>query len=428
MPTTLHPGSKSCTTVLLDIASAAINVDLGPHRTSLTNAGTYLNEANSARSAIAAPRNVTVVASMRTSDSGTLLMLGGLVTYSYRITLSTGVISCAEDGILRVAVAMPGLTGSFRKCLVHWSQRVEGVNVVSELAVYNFSALTWAFATATHAAGTPSATDSLTVCAATSGASVYTGGLAAIAAVHIGRRFRTTTEAAGDWVGDPAPPTITGLRRTPALTGPAAELGFVSEGNFAGPGFLMAGAATRAADSRCVGPFVNIVTTTPTSELLVSTPVRFYRPTPDAASGWQLCVRYLWHGFLSPKTNAARVRAHIRGFDETHAGATISPIRFRGFSLAHLPVGLPNQPAMTWTRTGIASITSVSATGVWIDLGVLQLVREPSGLSYFALGFKLEPAVGEGTSFDTAWQLNAITVDPFTLDVGGGGNGDTEGG
>lgn len=426
--TVLHKASKSDTALLIDIDTASVNVDLGPERLNLTNAGTYLTEANSARSALAAPRNVLVSVSMRSTDSGTISQLGNAGAYSYRISLSGSVVSVAEAGILRTSVTMPGLVAGFRKCLVAWSQRVEGANVVSELACFNFSTLAWAFATATHAAATPVATDTLTIAAATGGTSAYTGGLAAIWAVHIGRRHRSTTESSGDWVGDPAAPSITGLRRSPMLTGASSDLGIAGEGSFAGPSFIMAGAATRQADSRAVGPFVNVLPTTPFTEQVLSSPLRFYRPSPDAVSGWQLCIRYLWHGHLSPMVNAARARVHIRAVDVLGGGPTISPIRFRGFSIAHLPVGVPNQPKLTWSRGSIASVTSPNTNGTWIDLGIINLVREPSGLSYWALAFKIDAAVGEGVSFSTGWSLQAITVDPFTLDLSDGGYGDTEGG
>jgi len=413
--------------LLLDIDTAAVNVDLGPERLNLTNAGTYLTEANSIRSALTAPRNVLVSVGMRTTDSGVILQLGTAVSYSYRISLSASVVSVFEAGFLRTSVTMPGLVAGFRKCLISWSQRVEGGNVVSELACYNFATLAWAFATATHTAATPVATDTLTVAAATSGAAAYTGGLSAFWAVHIGRRFRSTTECAGDFIADPAAPSITGLRRSPMLTGASTDLGIAGEGSFAGPSFLMAAAATRQADSRATGPFVNVLPTTPVTELVLSSPLRFYRPTPDAVAGYQLCIRYLFHGYLSPTVNAARARIHVRAYD-TLGGATISPVRFRGFSIANLPVGVPNQPKLTWSRGAIVSVTTSSTTGVWVDLGVINLVRESSNLSYFALGFKIDSAVGEGVSFQTGWMLNAITVDPLTLDMSDGGNGDTEGG
>jgi hypothetical protein len=424
MATVLHKAAKSCTALLLDHDTTTINVDLGPERQNLTNAGTYLSEANSARTALNAPRNLTVVLNMRSTDSNVILQLGNAGTYSYRVSLAASVVSVAEAGVVRTSATMPGLVAGFRKCLIHWSQRLEGASVVSELALYNFVSATWAFSTATHAAATPVATDTLTVAAATSGASTYTGALSAITAVHIGRRFRSTTETAGDWVGDPAAPTITGLHRMPMLTGASTDLAIAGEGSFAGPSILMAAAATRKADSRAVGGFVNVLPTTPVTELVSPSPTRFYRATPDGVAGWQLCFRYLFHGYLSPKVNSARVRIHVRAYDTLGGGGTISPCRFRSFSLAHLPVGVPNQPDMTFSRGPIASIITPSATGVWLDLGICKLVREPSGLSYFALGFSIESAVNEGVTFSTGWLLNAITVDPFAADLSSGGFGD----
>ena len=42
---------------------------------------------------------------------------------------------------------------------------------------------------------------------------------------------------------------------------------------------------------------------------------------------------------------------------------------------------------------------------------------------FLFLGFFLDAAVGEGATFFTTWNLNAITVDPYSKDLSGGGMG-----
>src|SRR5688572_892078 len=114
MATVLHKASKSDTALLLDRDTTTINVDLGPERVNLMNAGTYLTEASSARTAINAPRNLTVVLSMRSTDSGVVVQLGNAGTYSFRISLAASVISVAEAGVVRTSATMPGLVAGFR--------------------------------------------------------------------------------------------------------------------------------------------------------------------------------------------------------------------------------------------------------------------------------------------------------------------------
>lgn len=424
MPTALHRLSKSDTVLLLDAAVADIFVDLGPERTSLDDLTTWIEESPSARAAIAEPRNVSIVFDMGTDDAGTLLQLGNAVSYSYKITVLAGVVSVAEAGVTVASVDLPEPAKDPIPVLVHWSTRVEGSRVVTELAIYNYTDGLWAFTTATHAAATPVATDTLTIGAGFAGASPYTGGIAAVSAVHIGRRFHATTEAAEDWVSESTPPSFDGYDRTPLLTGASSDLAIAGEGSFAGPSLLWAGAATRQAAQRCVGPFVNARPVQPAAEYLPSFPAHFYRATPDGVTGWQWCVRYLWHGYLSPKVNVAQVRAHVRCYD-TFGESVISPCRFRSYSIADLPVGVPG-PAMTYYRGSIVTVTSTSASGVWLDLGVVRLARSASGLSYFALGFFVDATEDEGDLYSTTWQLNALTVDPYAKNLDGGGDGDID--
>lgn len=424
MPTALHRNSKSDTVLLLDDAADNIFADLGPARTDLADHTTYIDESPSARAAIAAPRNVAIVFDMGSGDSGTLLQLGTVMSYSYRITVLAGVVSVAEAGSTLASVELPDVAVSPAQVLVHWSTREEGSSVVSELAIYNFTAGLWAFATATHAAATPVATDTLTIGAGVGGASAYTGGIAAIHAVHLGRRFHSTTEASEDWVAESTPGAFDGYDRTPLLTGAAADLAIAGEGSFAGPSLLWAGAATRQAAQRCVGPFVNARPLIPTAEYVTSFPPHFYRATPDGVAGWQWCVRYLWHGYLSPKVGVAQVRAHVRCYD-TFGDVVISPVKFRGFSIADLPVGVPG-PAMTYYRGSIVTVTTPTAAGEWLDLGVVRLARAASGLSYFALGFFVDATEDEGLLYATTWQLNALTVDPYSKNLETGGFGDVD--
>ncbi len=420
--TALHPNSKSDTILLLDADLADIYVDLGPERTSLVDQTTYIDEVPSARSAVGAPRNITVKLAMQSGWSGVLIELGrGKGNYSWRISLSGSVLSFAEEGLLRAAVDVPGLTGSNRTVLVNWSQRVEGSSVIDEIAVGNLTTGAWAFGKGSHAATTPVATDDLVIGQDNGGTSVYSGAIGAFYAVHIGRRCRTSIEAREDWDTQSTASAFDGYPRAPILTGPSDELTLSNEGQLTGPSLLWSAAATRQAGQRAVGPLVNVVIRAPATEAPTASPVRFYRATPDG-NGWQWSIRYLWHGYIGLKVNVAQVRIHVRAY-EFAAGVTISPVRFRSYSVADLPLnGAPSE--LTYYRGPITSITSPhAAPGEWLDLGVVRLARDSANLSYFALGFLIDSAPAEGTTFNTRWQLNAITVEPYAKDLSGGGLG-----
>lgn len=418
--TDLHPNSKSDTVLLLDAALADIYVDHGPERTSVADQTTYIDESPSARSALTAPRNITVKLNMQSGWSGTILELGDGVNHSYRISLSASEVSCSEVGLLRVRVAVPGLSGVDSIVLINWSQRVENSSIIDEVTIGNLDANEWAFGRASHAASAVDATDTLTIAARSGGASAYSGGINAILGVHLGRRYHAAPEAWEDWGTTSTAPAFDGRDRNPILTSPSDELTITGDGNLAGPSLLIAGAATRQAANRGVGSLLNLSLRSPAVETVTSSPTRFFQAAPDGG-GWQWCVRYLWHGYLSPKVNVAQVRLHVHAYD-FGAGTDISPIRFRTYSVADLPLG--GKPSeITYYRGPIVSVTAVDTDGVWLDLGTVTLARASSNLSYVVLGFWIDPAPDEGILFVTAWELNAITVEPYSKDLSEGGLG-----
>lgn len=424
--TDLHANSKSDTILLLDTGVADPWTDLGPERTDLVDQTTYIEEDPSARSAIAAPRNITIKVAMQSGWSGILLYFGPLVgTYSYQISLAASVLSFAENGILRTSVTVPGLTGSNRTVLINWSQRVEGANVIDDVAVGNLTTGEWVFGRGSHAAFTPNSAHILSIAAKTGGTSAYTGLIDAFTAVHIGRRFHSSTEAMQDWGTAATAATFDGYDRAPILTGTAATLVLPAEGEFVGPSYYWAAVATRQAAQRAVGAFANLSIRSPNAEGVTASPSRFYRATPDNVTGWKWCTRYLWHGYLSPKVNVAQVRIHVRAYDSMSGGATVNAVSFRSYSIANLPLnGSPVAPI--YNRGAIVSTSTTTTTsGSWLDLGLVTLARDANGLSYFALGFRFATTnVNEGITFNTTWKLNAITVDPFGMDLDGGGDGE----
>ena len=76
--------------------------------------------------------------------------------------------------------------------------------------------------------------------------------------------------------------------------------------------------------------------------------------------------------------------------------------------------------------TAAHSIAGPNGKGEWVDLGELKLAREPSGLTCVALGFLIDATEDEGTEYDTGWRLQAITVEPYSRDLGVG-VGDAQG-
>ena len=419
--------SKSDTVFLCEpggSGAAALATDIGQERTSLTNNTTYVSESPSARAALSAPREVAVVVDLTNASSGVLLFHGNVGAYGYRVRVNAGAIEVSESALLLVSVTIPDMAAGARACLVSWCQREEGVDVVSEVAVCNLVTGAWAFGTATHSPNAVSATDDLVIGAAFGGATTFSGGVSAFHTVRLSRRFHATTEQAEDFVAETTPPAMTGRRRAPMATGPADELLISNEGQLAGPSFLWALAATRAADTRTVTPLVNVVPVSPYRETHDYQPERYFRQAPDSAV-YHMPVRYLCHAYAAPKTNTAWVRVHVSAA-HLFAGPAICPIQLRMYSLANLAVGQPGMPQpLAWHKTATTTITTPSSG--WLDLGALRLTKETSGLTYLALAFSFDLDAGtDPLAPDTAFVVNAITCEPYFKDLGGGGFGDVD--
>lgn len=417
--TALSRLSKSSTLFLCEPAgagAAALAVDIGQRRTNLTNNGTWVSESPSARTAIDAPREIAVVIDFDPATSGkTILYHGNAVSYGYQISAGSGEIIVAESGLLRVRLAVP----SAGKILIAWSQRIEGSNVRDELSVYNITTSEWSHGFGSHA-GTPTdPTDTLIIGAEWGGANAYNGGLASFHCVRIGQRFVSQTEYSEDFAGQTTPPAMTGRRRTPMLTGPSDELLISNQGQMAGPAYIWALAATRQHDSRTVTPLVNVVPRSPYSETNAYAPVRYFKQAPDSTL-LHMSTRYLFHGFANPKTNRARVRVHARAWNITAPGS-ICTVYIRGYSMAHLNVKVKNPPPMppplVYHTTATANITAETSDGAWLDLGVVKIAREPSGLTYFALAHSFGLDTGHALEAQTLLRINAITVEPFYLEA-----------
>jgi hypothetical protein len=422
--TALNRNSKADTAFFSEpngAGAAALATDISQARTNLTNNTTYVSETNSARTAIAYPREVSIVVNLTNVSSGVLLYHGGAASYGYRVRVNAGAIEVAEGGSTLVSVTIPGMIGTARKVMVHWSERVDGGSLRSEVLLYNFTTGAYAYGTATHSVGSPSNTDSLIIGAAWGGATTFSGGVSAFFAVRVGRRFHSTTEAKEDWILEATPPAISGRRRKPLLTFPQGELPIAGEGQLAGPSYLWAGAATRQADSRLITPLVNVVPRNPTNEDNSYSPTRMFRDAPDD-NRYHWCVRYLFHAFASPKTNKARVRINVRCFHSS-GGTPIAACYFRMYSVANLPLagqGMP-PPLKFYKSTTVAASTTPSTLGVWLDLGTVQIARDDKGLSYFILGFSIGLDTGAPVESLTAFRVRAITVEPYFGESDNGG-------
>lgn len=421
--TAISTYAKPDTVLLLDAVAADLFVDLSQHRTNLADNTTYVSEANSARTALAYPREVAIVVTVASGEEGILAQLGNAGGYSWRVRISSGVVEVAENSLLRARAELPSVSKDPLVFLIHWSIHEDGVSAVrSELALYNFDTGEWAHAQATHGAGTMSATDTLTIGAGFSGATPFDGGIAAFGKVRIGRRFHSTAEAAEDFVGLTTAPTMTQVRRTAPLVPDRATLDIADDGAFAGPAYLWSGHAFEQADRRLVSPLVNLRIHDPIrlrhDGATQATTESWYRLAPGSATMY-LLLPYLFCRTVPGKVNRAHVRIHVR--QTIDLGEETAEVRYRCYSMAGLPLVGEPVPPFTYRRTAIATCSvNHGGTGVgeWLDLGALALQVDSWGMTWLAVGveFDADPL----RVANTRAYIQAVTIEPYALASGGG--------
>ena len=427
--TAIKPQSKPDTVLLLDKAEApgAPQTDYSQSRTPLTNNTTNLRETGSSRTALNAPREITLVWDLRTGDTGILLQHGSMTGIGYQISIGAGgTLDCIEQGSVRVSAALPNLIGSDRKFLISWCQHRDGSSVRSELLIYNFAVPAFAFVTATHASTTTSAGASLTIGASYDNSNQFSDPLD-FYFVRIGRRFHSTTEQREDWIPPATTPPagITQIRRGAPLVPKRSSLpGVVDHEAFAGPAHLWSGHVFEQADRRLVGPLVNVRPFSPiVITHLYNTPPGWWRAAYDDAD-FHLCLSLLWYRPVPSKVNRARVRLFVRQ-DSPLAGA-VAAVYYRMYSLINLPVdGLPGAPEGSRTPTATCSVMHGSGAGAgqWLDLGELPLRVDEYEHTWLAVGVAMDEDSPNVGSTQTA--IFAITVDPY-FEPSGNGSMDTE--
>jgi hypothetical protein len=419
--TDLHANSKLDTVLLLDTDLGSLGVDHSQYETDLNNAGSYFDESPSARTAIAAPREVTVVFQFNTvAGSGTLVDHSGGGVVDYRVELVGSSFRCIEGASTRASMALPGATTTTQTYLAQWSQFPEGTQVRSELAIYNFDTNAWVFATpSTHsAAAAPDPNRRLAVKARADGSNVFPQ---AIEKVRIGCRYHSQTEAMEDWVSATPTPSVGAAQRcegTPVDR--STEIG--GHGAFAGPAVIATGRATKQASRRLLSPLVNRQVASPLVLQSTYVPDEWHRVAWGATTS-RLVLALLFRRPVPPVVRYAWVRVHVLQYT---VGAGVVPVYLRGYSFNRIP-GLftdGDQPTVFHTaETSINTNHTSSGAGEWLTLGLLPVARDSEGFSYFCISYDFNHDVADANLANTRLQIRAVTIEPYPSDSNDGPNG-----
>lgn len=416
--------NSTADTVLLtlrDTADADLAVDLSQERTDLDDQTTYAVELSSARAALTSPREVTVLFTAQTGDSGILVNHGtnNGASYTYRVQVSGGNLVCRENGSTIVTLALPSLTGSDRSFAAQWSTRPTDSGVRSEVTICCLDTGALAYGFAAHAAAATDPTWELNVAGYGSGASAYP--LGKIDGVRLGKRFHSQAEFVEAWVAESTAPPVTGVLRGPVLpVDPDTTIG--DEGGFAGPAYLWAGAAARDADRRLLSPLVN---QRAAAEYLISKGnhsdgrASKYRPAPGFPTYW-LGAQHWFYVPVPPNVNEARVQVFVRMLT---TGVGPCDMLFRAYSLAGLQfVGEPAAELRYHvTDPVVLNADHGSGGGEWVDLGRVRLARDEWGMTSICVAHSFDLDVDSPAADDTLFCILAVRAEPVYVagDAGG---------
>lgn len=397
----------------------ALAVDLSQERTDLTNNTTYLQEASSVRTAVTYPRELSVCFTKKTGDAGILVNHGNSAgsSYTYRMRISGNDLDCYENGNLVVSVPLPGVAGSDRRFMAHWSSRPDLLNpgqVRSELTVYNFATSAWDHAFATHTACTTNTAWDFNVGGYGAGTLAYD--VADIDTVRVGTRFHSQVEAREDWVSESTKPSIDGVLRSAILpidTG--SDVG--TSGDFAGPAYLWSGASTRAADKRLMSPVLNM---RPLDQYAIEQADYVGDPTeqgfkaPPGAPTYRWTRGCVWRRIVPPGCNRVHARAFIRTWT---IGDGPCEMLFRMYSVGNHHIGgvAPGALIPYHGATGSRQVDDASDGGGWVDLGVLPVARDSADpeLSTFMLAHSFDDGAVSSDVDETRFAVFAVTIEPF---------------
>jgi hypothetical protein len=76
-----------------------------------------------------------------------------------------------------------------------------------------------------------------------------------------------------------------------------------------------------------------------------------------------------------------------------------------------------------WRRTATSTLSSPAPGGTWLDLGTMQVLRDPGDGVTFTLGYSVNLDAGGAYDAFTAFHINAVTIEPYFLPSGDGDDG-----
>lgn len=405
-----HANSKADTVFFGDTTVTSLYRDQSQFHGDLDDQGLYY-DSNDDRFAITSPRELTVRVELMNTDSGVLIYYGNDAgsSFTYRLQITTGNIQCRHNssGTPIITLAPPNLGASERSYLIQWSTCPDAVsgNHMSELSICDLATGNWAIARTTHTAPSVNLAHSFAVAGTGNGTLAFSGGVADITAVRVGRRFHSSQEANQDWVSLTSAPATAGLylppENCPHLTDPytaanAEDVGEAVANNYAfgGPSLFLAAQQGHKNRLRLYSPIVNQSSPSPVTLDRFFDPSTRFITAPDGL--YTLSIYHLWRRPLPKGCVMMKVRVLAQTWLELGfpLGSVIS-VGLKAFSMTHLPHEAGMQSSASSSVT-LSTNHGASGTGEWCDLGLLpvRIIAGTADLSYLAIAFRINSVTG----------------------------------
>lgn len=415
-------------TRLLCTQALDLFVDQSQWAGDLDDQTTYLTS-TSTRLAVRSPREISVVASIGTLDTGVILNWGNVAgtVYIYRITIGVGgAVVFGHDSATLATILPPNISGTARNYLIHWSTDYDDFagTYFSQIAIFDMTGGTaWKHSRVTHTQPpAPAGEQQFNLLGYGAGVSEFSGGLSDIASVRIGCRFHTTTEAREDWITESSTPDTVGVRPEVELAplstvfydaDPDTDVGdaVLDPETLAGPAEWLAAVNAAAHRKRLYSPMLNVQPRS-SAGLLRATfePVNFHRDQ----QGLKWTPQFAWRRPVPRLATAARVWVHVQTYLAGGApGGSEIEFFLRVWMLPSLPTSVADQKPDGWRAVPIQTCTTNhTSTGVgeWIDLGELSLTGYFKEPQYFLLAYGFGD--GTGSSYQRA-RIKQVVVDPY---------------
>lgn len=426
---TAFPRNSKADTRLLCTQALDMFVDQSQWTGDLTDQTTYLTS-TSTRLGVRSPREIAVVATIGTGDSGIILNWGNVTgtSYLYRLAVSAGSLVFGHNNAALTTVAPPNVTGTARNYLIHWSTDYDFLAATwfSQIAILDYNTVTWKHVRITHTQpAAPAGGDQFNISGYGAGSSQFSGGIGEISIVRVSCRFHTTTEAWEDWATESSTPDTVGVRPAVELApvstvfyedDPDTDVGdaVLDPETLAGPAEWIATVNAAAHRKRLYSPIVNLQPKSPSSLTNAYEPENFHRKI-DLSDVMRWSLQHMWVRPVPRDATRARVRVYVLCYLAGGApmGSAIS-FTVQLWAVPELPKTAPVAPAVASLTSQVTCTTNhtLAGGGEWLDLGSIGL--RPGGVFrdsfYFMLAYKF--GTGTGASYQRA-RIRQVVIDPY---------------